>query len=134
MFQLTAYYPLYNSYSSNTYDSRYYYCRGNERILSECTLRTNYYRYRYGYRYGGNCSPSYLGGLYCNSLINENNTIVCEENSVRLVGGQSKSEGRVEICYEGQWSSLCSVSQNAASAICTQLGLPNHLPSKAQQQ
>ena len=50
----------------------------------------------------------------------------CEEGSVRLVGGYSRKEGRVQICNEGKWTSVCadSWSENdiEAKVVCSQLG------------
>ena len=43
---------------------------------------------------------------------------------VRLVGGNSVSEGRVEICYNGVWGSVCNHgwSNVNAAIVCRQLG------------
>ena len=50
---------------------------------------------------------------------------VAEETySVRLVDGQSPSEGRVEILYNGQWNTICDDywSLEEAQVVCRQLG------------
>ncbi|XP_022088508.1 neurotrypsin-like isoform X2 [Acanthaster planci] len=48
-----------------------------------------------------------------------------DEHPVRLVGGDSETEGRVEILFNGQWGSVCSTGWDAADAsvVCRQLGL-----------
>ena len=48
----------------------------------------------------------------------------CEE-VVRLVGGNSDSEGRVEMCYNGVWGSICNDgwSYTDAAVVCRLLGL-----------
>ena len=49
----------------------------------------------------------------------------CPTGNVKLVGGNTASEGRVEYCYNGRWSALCTtytLSQITASRICFQLG------------
>ena len=49
----------------------------------------------------------------------------CEDGEVRLVDGTHHTNGRVEICIIGIWSSVCSDSHwdvVDASVVCTQLG------------
>ena len=43
---------------------------------------------------------------------------------VRLVGGPTNSSGRVEVCFDGQWGTLCGnfLRNSTANIICGQLG------------
>ena len=50
----------------------------------------------------------------------------CTDWDIRLVGGSSPSQGRVEVCYMNQWGTVCSNGQAVlpalANVICRQLG------------
>ena len=47
---------------------------------------------------------------------------------MRLEGGVSEYEGRVELCYSGEWYAVCDdgITDNVAEVVCSQLGLPLH--------
>ena len=47
----------------------------------------------------------------------------CADGDVRLVGGQYESEGRVEICFNEQFGTICDDTWDAADAavVCRQL-------------
>ena len=49
---------------------------------------------------------------------------ICENGQVRLSGGSTEPEGRVEICYSETWGTICdnSWSTNDANVVCGQLG------------
>ena len=54
--------------------------------------------------------------------------IICHDGDVRLIGGSQPHEGRVEICFNETWGTICdeihpwdwNISQ--ANVICQQLG------------
>ena len=50
--------------------------------------------------------------------------IGCTNNEIRLVNGSSSDEGRVEVCVEGEWSTVYDDywGRNDARVVCRQLG------------
>ena len=54
--------------------------------------------------------------------------IVCYDGDVRLVGGRQPNEGRVEVCFNETWGTVCDYinrwdwNTSEADIVCKQLG------------
>ena len=58
--------------------------------------------------------------------------MTCENGDVRLAGGGREREGRVELCTNSRWGTVCGVQwdNRDASAVCRQLGFMSETTSK----
>ena len=58
----------------------------------------------------------------------------CMDDTIHLVGGRSVKEGRVQVCYKGEWYSICSDNWSEmgpeAGTICSNLGFSAELGQK----
>ena len=65
----------------------------------------------------------YNGFIYIDKH-NSTYDLTCVNGDVRLVGGTSNADGRVEMCYNRFWGPVChsSWSTTDANVVCGQLG------------
>lgn len=106
-------------------------CTGNEDRLFDCT--------KSGLGVSS-CSHSRDAGVRCsiqcklvavgnelhtpNSHLSFNCLAVCNDGDVRLIGGSSNLVGRVEVCIDEIWGTICNDFWDSTDAgvICAQLG------------
>ena len=52
------------------------------------------------------------------------NAVLCDNGDIRLVGGSNRYEGRVEVCWNETWGTVCDGfwSANDGNVACRQLG------------
>uniref|UniRef100_A0A8W8JKD5 SRCR domain-containing protein n=1 Tax=Magallana gigas TaxID=29159 RepID=A0A8W8JKD5_MAGGI len=84
------------------------HCVGNETNIDKCSHR--------GWRLYS--SYSIFSSAYVNCLPGY--------DTVRLVGGSTKYEGRLEVNYNGTWGTVCDdeINENVSAVVCRTLGLP----------
>ena len=71
----------------------------------------------------------YIVVLFTVGLLNKahfHSPVLCRNGDIRLVNGTSIYEGRVEICWNETWGTVCDGmwSESSAQVACRQLGYP----------
>ena len=56
---------------------------------------------------------------------------ICNDGDVKLVDGVREYEGRIEVCYTGEWETVCDnhMDDSVAEVVCRQLGFSIHSKS-----
>lgn len=90
-------------------------CNGNENKLLNCGIDI--------------VNPSCVSnlndaGVACAPLSTESDPS-CQDGQLRLVDGGTELEGRVEVCINRAWGTVCSTgfSEDEAEVVCSQIGV-----------
>ena len=96
-------------------------CAGGESNIGECRIHTNSTcSDRAGWV---KCQPGKSIHFCISKLMLSCYTANCTDGTVRLVGGFTNREGRVDFCTQGHWASIC-YNEVLADTVCNMLGFP----------
>jgi deleted-in-malignant-brain-tumors protein 1 len=88
-------------------------CTGTESTLSQCdsTIATEDFE----------CGPHRDAGVVCQDILTPRSD--CVDGDIRLMDGTNITEGRVEVCINNAWGTICddAFSAEDAEVICYQL-------------
>ena len=61
------------------------------------------------------------------------NTVDCRSRGMRLAGGGTEAEGRVEVCFNSRWGTVCDNrwNENSTAVACKHLGFSETVNGKS---
>ena len=84
------------------------YCMENDNNIMQCSFHTG--------TAISSCGHHEDAGVICQHA--------CSNGDIRLSGGMAQNEGRVEVCFNQEWGTICNNhwSTNDGKVVCRQLG------------
>ena len=99
------------------------HCFENAVALQDCYVDSLRFHRRYRYSIFVNYNFD-VHGIICQG--NTTSETECVPGDVKLVGGLKANEGRIEVCIDGFWGTVCEEGwddEDAIIVLCHQLGL-----------
>ena len=107
-------------------------CSGSQLTLLQCSHRgLGSHNCGHNEDVSVRCSGSKTGSLHNLKIFSDLSwclyTGSCTNGDVRLVGGSNSTSGRVEVCANNQWGTVCDDywGNNDAKVICRMLSYPS---------
>ena len=109
----------------------YVACTGTESRLIDCPARSSVASYCSLHYYDAGVTCIGRLSVICINFMTlqcahaeRDNSSMCIDGTIRLMGGVTKREGRVEICHQHQWGSICDNGWGVSDSqvVCRQLG------------
>ena len=100
-------------------------CNGNEPKLEECSSSSYDFNSNHSSDVGVKCLErsivQYVAVILIIFVLDEND---CIAGNIRLVNGSVPNEGRLEVCLDREWGTVCSShwDKGKTSIVCKQLG------------
>ena len=108
------------------------FCTGSEDSILDCQRNDYGLQHCSAYEVAGvQCEGNYNASCESLIMVIMSNLLwldLCSDGEVRITGDTSPTIGRIEVCINSTWGTICDESwdDRAASVVCRQLGYSPH--------
>ena len=108
------------------------FCTGSEDSILDCQRNDYGLQHCSAYEVAGvQCEGNYNASCESLIMVIMSNLLwldLCSDGEVRITGDTSPTIGRIEVCINSTWGTICDESwdDRAASVVCRQLGHSPH--------